>query len=223
MGPRPARLAHRMLGDDRARISARRSTSTAAGSTSSSRTTRMRSRRAAAPTAARRSRATGCTTASSTWARRRCRRASAMSSRRRTCWRRGTRARRCGWRLLSAHYRQPLPWTEEAGRAGEGQPRPALSAGGRCRTRRARPWRGRRALATISTRLSHWSRLTALDDPGARRSGSAQGCWALLQSTDGDEWFQGDGDAGADRARIAERRRPRRPATSPPPTAFATN
>ena len=75
VGPRPARLAHRMLGDDRARISARRSTSTAAGSTSSSRTTRMRSRRAAAPTAARRSRASGCTTASSTWARRRCRRA----------------------------------------------------------------------------------------------------------------------------------------------------
>ena len=33
LGPRPARLAHRMLGDDRSSISARPSTSTAAAST----------------------------------------------------------------------------------------------------------------------------------------------------------------------------------------------
>ena len=75
LGPRPPGLARRMLGDDRALIWARPSTSTAAGSTSSSPTTRMRSRKAAAPTAERRLRASGCTTASSTWARRRCRRA----------------------------------------------------------------------------------------------------------------------------------------------------
>ena len=67
VGPRPAGLAHRMLGDDRARISARRSTSTAAASTSSSPITRTRSPRAAAPMTARRSPATGCTTASCRW------------------------------------------------------------------------------------------------------------------------------------------------------------
>ena len=50
-----------------------------------SRTTRTRSRRAAAPTAERRSRATGCTTASSTWAAKRCPSPSAISSRRRSC------------------------------------------------------------------------------------------------------------------------------------------
>ena len=134
MGARPAGLAHRMLGDDRARISARRSTSTAAASTSSSRITRTRSRRAAARTAARRSRATGCTTASSTWAARRCRSASATSSRRRSCWRRDIKARRCGWRCCSAHYRQPLPWTEASLRR-QRRPRPALSRGWRSRSR----------------------------------------------------------------------------------------
>ena len=64
MGPRPARLAHRVLGDGRARISATRSTFTAAASISCSRITRTRSRRARARTAASASRATGCTTAS---------------------------------------------------------------------------------------------------------------------------------------------------------------
>ena len=44
LGPRPAGLAHRVLGDGRGASSGRRSRSTAAGSTSSSRTTRTRSR-----------------------------------------------------------------------------------------------------------------------------------------------------------------------------------
>ena len=148
VGQGPPRLAHRMLGDDRARISARRSTSTAAGSTSSSRTTRMRSRRAAARTAVRRSRATGCTTASSTWAPRRCRRASAISSRRRSCWRRAIAARRCGWRCCSAHYRQPLPWTESWSQQSKSDPRPTVSNGREML---------KRAIRAIST--SWWSRL----------------------------------------------------------------
>ena len=62
VGPGPARLAHRMLGHEHEATSARRSTSTAAASICSSRTTRTswpsRSR-----TPASRSRATGCTTA----------------------------------------------------------------------------------------------------------------------------------------------------------------
>ena len=37
--------------------------------------------------------------------------------------------------LLSAHYREPLAWTE-AGRAGESDARPDVSQGGRCRGRR---------------------------------------------------------------------------------------
>ena len=62
VGPRPAGLAHRMLGDERRAARATPSTSTAAGSTSSSRTTRTRSRRACAPMTATPSRAIGCTT-----------------------------------------------------------------------------------------------------------------------------------------------------------------
>ena len=60
LGPRPAGLAHRVLGDGRGAPRAGRSRSTAAGSTSSSRTTRTRSRsRARSGTSSRRS---GCTT-----------------------------------------------------------------------------------------------------------------------------------------------------------------
>jgi hypothetical protein len=51
LGPRAARLAHRVLGDGRRPRSVRRSTSTAAGSTSCSPTTRTRSRSPNAPTA----------------------------------------------------------------------------------------------------------------------------------------------------------------------------
>ena len=59
---RPARLAHRMLGDVQGARSASTSTSTAAARTCSSRTTRTRSRRARARAAARSS-TSGCTTA----------------------------------------------------------------------------------------------------------------------------------------------------------------
>ena len=51
LGPRPPRLAHRMLGHELEAIWARSSTSTAAASTWSSRTTRTRSPRRAAPSA----------------------------------------------------------------------------------------------------------------------------------------------------------------------------
>ena len=71
LGPRPAGLAHRVLGDGREATSGRRSRSTAAGSTSSSRTTRTSSpSRARSATS---SRASGCTTACSASPARRCR------------------------------------------------------------------------------------------------------------------------------------------------------
>ncbi len=113
VGQGPSGLAHRMLGDDRARISARRSTSTAAGSTSSSRTTRMRSRRAAAPMAARRSPATGCTTASSTWASEKMSKSLGNIVTPGELLEQGHRGETLRLALLSAHYRQPLAWTEE--------------------------------------------------------------------------------------------------------------
>ena len=53
VGPGPAGLAHRVLGDGAASTSASRSTSTAAATTSSSRTTRTRSRSPRAPTGCR--------------------------------------------------------------------------------------------------------------------------------------------------------------------------
>ena len=94
------------------RTSARRSTSTAAASTSCSRTTRTRSRRAPARTAASASRATGCTTAS-------CRSDGEKMSKslgnvrlvRDLLAEHGGETVRLA--LLTAHYRQPLDWTDQ--------------------------------------------------------------------------------------------------------------
>ena len=66
----PARLAHRVLGDEHGATSGRRSTSTPAASTSSSRTTRTRSPRARRRPASRSS-GPGCTAPTSRWAARR--------------------------------------------------------------------------------------------------------------------------------------------------------
>ena len=177
VGPRPARLAHRMLGDDRARIWARRSTSTAAGSTSSSRTTRMRSRRAAAPTAARRWRATGSTTASSTWARRRCRRASAMSSRVERAAGRRAQGRDAAAGPAVGALPPAAAVDREPDRAVQGDARPAVPRGRRCRAGRGRSRRARGACATISTRRWRWSRLGS-DRRCRRRSEGAVGAIA---------------------------------------------
>jgi cysteinyl-tRNA synthetase len=103
--------------------------------------------------------------------------------------------------LLSAHYRQPLSWTEEvvaqaktnldrlyrlAGDAEPAEPDPGVVD----------------ALSDdLNTPLA-LARLMALEDPGAVK-GSAQ-FLGLLQGT-ADEWFQGDADAGAIERRIAER------------------
>ena len=70
LGRRPARLAHRVLGDGRADARAPTSRSTAAAPTSSSRTTRTRSPRPR-PRAASRWRGSGCTTGWCGWATRR--------------------------------------------------------------------------------------------------------------------------------------------------------
>ena len=58
-------------------------------------------------------RATGCTTGSSAWAIPRCRSRWAMWSASANCWRRAGIGEVLRLALLSAHYRQPLAWTEE--------------------------------------------------------------------------------------------------------------
>ena len=102
VGPRPAGLAHRMLGDERGASRRDASTSTAAASTSSSRITRTRSRRARARMAASRSRATGCITASSPSTARRWRSRWAISAPSATCWTRRRARRRATRMLMSA-------------------------------------------------------------------------------------------------------------------------
>ncbi|MGE5562741.1 MAG: cysteine--tRNA ligase [Bacillota bacterium] len=103
--------------------------------------------------------------------------------------------------LLSAHYRQPLPWTEALisqakatldglyRRAGDAEP--GAADDGVIDALRD----------DLNTPLA-LSRLSAVADPGALKA-SAQ-LLGLLQGT-GEDWFQGDADAEAIEARIAER------------------
>ena len=93
VGTGAARLAHRVLGDGREAARDPPSRSTAAGSTSSSPTTRTRWRsRGRSGTSSRRS---GCTTACSASPARRCRSRSATSRRSRRCSTAGAWRRRC--------------------------------------------------------------------------------------------------------------------------------
>ncbi|MCF2514651.1 cysteine--tRNA ligase [Sphingomonas sp. G124] len=103
--------------------------------------------------------------------------------------------------LLSAHYRQPLPWTEgliaqskttldrlyrAAGDASSGEVDRGVAE----------------ALADdLNTPLA-LSRLVAIEDPGSLKA-SAQLLGLLSMSTE--EWFQGKGDAGDIEERIAAR------------------
>jgi cysteinyl-tRNA synthetase len=103
--------------------------------------------------------------------------------------------------LLSAHYRQPLSWTEDVvAQAKTNLDRLYRQAGD------ADPGEVDEGVAEalrddLNTPLA-LSRLMALEDPGTLKA-SAQ-LMGLLQSS-ADEWFQGGDDAGAIEARIAER------------------
>ena len=103
--------------------------------------------------------------------------------------------------LLSAHYRSPLPWTEAlvaqskaildrlyrtAGDAGAGEIDSEVVE----------------ALSDDLNTPAALTRLQAIDDPATLKA-SAQ-LLGLLTSS-GEEWFQGDADAEAIEARIAER------------------
>ena len=103
--------------------------------------------------------------------------------------------------LLSAHYRQPLPWTEQliaqskatldriyraAGDAEAGVVDPAVLD----------------ALADDLNSPLALSRLVAIDDPAVLKA-SARLLGLLTMSSE--QWFQGDGDSGDIDARIAAR------------------
>ena len=102
--------------------------------------------------------------------------------------------------MLSAHYRQPLPWTEAlVGQAKATLDRLYRAAGD------AEPGEVDAGVLDalrddLNTPLA-LSRLTALDGAGLKASARLLG---LLESSAG-AWFQGDADASGIEARIAER------------------
>jgi cysteinyl-tRNA synthetase len=103
--------------------------------------------------------------------------------------------------LLSAHYRQPLPWTD----ALVAQARATLDGLYR-KAQDIEPGAVDESVVEaleddLNTPLA-LSRLASIDDP-ARLRASAQ-LLGLLTSTSG-QWFQGDADAGFIEARIADR------------------
>jgi cysteinyl-tRNA synthetase len=103
--------------------------------------------------------------------------------------------------LLSAHYRQPLPWTEtliaQAKATLDGLYRKAGNADSGAVDEQVLD-----ALRDdLNTPLA-LSRLAAVDDPGALKA-SAQLLGLLERSAD--DWFQSGADASAIEARIAER------------------
>jgi cysteinyl-tRNA synthetase len=103
--------------------------------------------------------------------------------------------------LLSAHYRQPLSWTEDVvGQAKTNLDRLYRNAGD---VEAREPDSG--VVEALSDDLNTplaVTRLMALEDPGALRASAA--LLGLLQVSP-DEWFKGGGDEGAIEARIAER------------------
>jgi cysteinyl-tRNA synthetase len=103
--------------------------------------------------------------------------------------------------LLSAHYRQPLPWTE----ALIAQSRAALDrlyrAAGDAQAGEIDPGVIEALKDDLNTPLA-LSRLAAIEDPAVLKA-SAQLLGLLTLSED--EWFRGEGDAGDIEARIAAR------------------
>jgi cysteinyl-tRNA synthetase len=114
---------------------------------------------------------------------------------------RGHRGETLRLALLSAHYRQPLSWTDEV----VAQAKATLDR----LYRVARNVEGGDLDPGVVEALSDdlntplaMSRLSAIDDPATLRASA--GLLGLLHSS-ADEWFQGSGDAGDIETRIAER------------------
>ena len=110
--------------------------------------------------------------------------------------------------LLSAHYRQPLPWTESSDRAEQGDARSALSRGS------AMPSAARSRSRACSTRLRDDLNTPLALSPAVGAStrpatlkAQRGSCSALLAGAAlPSEWFQGERRCRCDiEARIAER------------------
>jgi cysteinyl-tRNA synthetase len=103
--------------------------------------------------------------------------------------------------LLSAHYRQPLSWTEEVVAQAKATLDGLYRKAGDADARTVDEGVLEALRDDLNTPLA-LARLAAIDDPGALRASAR--LLGLLQSSS-DEWFQGDGDADAIETRIAER------------------
>jgi cysteinyl-tRNA synthetase len=103
--------------------------------------------------------------------------------------------------LLSAHYRQPLPWTEALIEQSKTILDRLYRAAGDATAGEIDP----EVVEAISDDLNTpaaLARLQAIDDPGSLRASAA--LLGLLAGTS-DEWFRGGADETAIEARIAER------------------
>jgi cysteinyl-tRNA synthetase len=103
--------------------------------------------------------------------------------------------------LLSAHYRQPLPWTENLVEQAKATLDGLYRKAGEAETGEVDDGVLDALRDDLNTPLA-LSRLSAVGDAGVLRA-SAQ-LLGLLASTS-EQWFKGDADAGAIEARIAER------------------
>src|SRR5512139_983821 len=103
--------------------------------------------------------------------------------------------------LLSAHYRQPLPWTEQLIAQSKATLDRLYRAAGDAEAGTADPAVLDALADDLNTPLA-LSRLAAVDDPGVLK-GSAQLMGLLTISSE--HWFRGDGDSGEIDAKIAAR------------------
>ena len=103
--------------------------------------------------------------------------------------------------LLSAHYRQPLAWTDELVAQAKATLDRLYRVAGNAAPGNLDPGVVEALSDDLNTPLA-MSRLSAIDDPATLKASA--GLLGLLRSS-ADEWFQGGADAGDIDARIAER------------------
>ena len=103
--------------------------------------------------------------------------------------------------LLSAHYRQPLSWTEDVVAQAKTNLDKLYRQAGDAEAREVDSGVVEALSDDLNTPLA-LSRLMALDDPSTLKASAA--LMGLLQSS-ADEWFQAGGDAGAIESLIAQR------------------
>jgi cysteinyl-tRNA synthetase len=103
--------------------------------------------------------------------------------------------------LLSAHYRQPLAWTDDLIAQAKATLDRLYRAVGDAEAGEVDAGVIDALSDDLNTPLA-LSRLSAIEDPGALKASAA--LLGLLQDSS-DEWFQGGGDAGDIESRIAER------------------